>query len=53
MAVSHNEFKNMNISDIDSYFRKDLANEQKVLVDVKGIFNLTEVKTAGYRYWRL
>lgn len=53
VAVSHNEFKNMNISDIDSYFRKDLANEQKVLVDVKGIFNLTEVKTAGYRYWRL
>lgn len=53
LAVSHNEFKKMSIVDIDTYFRKNDENSQKVLVDVKGILKHDEVTAAGYRYWRL
>jgi len=48
-AVSHKEFFEYDISDIDSLFR----DENKVLIDVKGIFEREKFENAGYVYWRL
>ena len=48
-AVSHKEFFEYDISDIDSLFR----DENKVLIDVKGIFDREKFENAGYVYWRL
>lgn len=52
IAVSHNEFMNFTQEDLN-YFYKNSTNENKVLVDVKGILNRDKYERAGYKYWRL
>ncbi len=49
LAVSHEEFSNLKINDIDKLF----ADDKKVLLDVKGILDRCEYEKAGYSYWRL
>lgn len=51
-AVSHNEFKNLSFEKIDSMYKK-CDNSERVLIDVKGIFNIGDIKKRGYSYWRL
>lgn len=52
IAVAHNEFKTMPLSEIDKIF-KDTENKNKVLVDVKSMIDKKAAQNAGYRYWRL
>lgn len=52
LAVAHKEFKMMDIAEIDSLF-KVMPNEEKVLIDVKGILDIDEIRNMGYTYWRL
>lgn len=52
LAVAHNQFANMTMSQIDSMF-KNVDNGKKVLVDIKGILDRKEYEAAGYSYWRL
>ncbi len=52
IAVAHNEFKALSLLDIDKLY-KDVPNEEKVLIDVKGIFNIEDLKNTGMRWWRL
>ncbi|QNL97877.1 nucleotide sugar dehydrogenase [Treponema sp. Marseille-Q4132] len=49
LAVAHEEFKTLKMSDIDSLFGKG----KKVLLDLKGLLNRFEYEDAGYVYWRL
>lgn len=51
-AVAHDCFRSMSLSEVDSYFG-DFPSEEKVLVDVKGIFPQEALKQTGYTYWRL
>jgi len=51
-TVGHDEFKTLNTDKIDKMF-KDVKNESKILIDVKGIFDKSLYENAGYRYWRL
>lgn len=52
LAVAHNEFRRMSVDQYLKLFR-DMPNEEKVLVDVKGVLNRQELKNAGIRFWRL
>lgn len=52
IAVAHNEFKAMPLSEIGKIF-KDTENKNKVLVDVKSMIDKKAAQDAGYRYWRL
>lgn len=52
VAVAHNEFKALSLDDIKKLF-KNSADEEKVLIDVKGLYKATELKESGMRYWRL
>lgn len=52
LAVAHNEFKNMDIQDLNKLY-KDMNNAEKVLIDVKSILDKKEVEKMGIRYWRL
>ena len=52
VAVAHNEFKALTLSDISAMFRECDASE-KVLIDVKGLYNVKELKDSGMRFWRL
>ena len=49
IAVAHDEFRSLSVSDTDKFF----GDGQKVLLDIKGIFNKNEFEAAGYTYWRL
>ena len=51
LAVSHNQFLELNQTIIDTMYNKN--NQKKVLVDIKGILNRNEYEKAGYSYWRL
>lgn len=52
VAVGHNEFKAMSLEQIKSMF-KNCANNEKVLIDVKGLYSVATLKASGMRYWRL
>lgn len=52
LAVAHQEFKKLGLETIDTYFRNYPQNE-KVLIDVKGLYAITDVEKMGYLYWRL
>lgn len=52
VAVAHKEFRNLNLTDIKALFKKCDDNE-KVLIDVKGLYNVADFKTSGMRFWRL
>jgi len=51
-AVAHNEFKKMSLSEIDKLF-VNCPNEDKILIDVKGLFDKGSIEAHGYSYWRL
>lgn len=50
LAVAHENYKNMNISQIENIFNP--AQERKVLIDVKGIIDRKEAEEK-FIYWRL
>ncbi|MBR4543498.1 MAG: nucleotide sugar dehydrogenase [Lachnospiraceae bacterium] len=49
LAVAHKEFAGLSVADVDKYFK----DNDKLLLDIKGVFNKKEYEAAGYRYWRL
>ena len=52
LAVAHNEFKELSLSKLKSLFKESSDNE-KVLIDVKGLHSVRELKESGMKYWRL
>lgn len=52
IADAHNEFKELSDEDIDKMFKNE-PNNQKVIIDVKGIRDKEKLTNAGYKYWRL
>ena len=53
VAVGHNEFRSMSMMQIKSLFKADIPDEEKVLVDVKSLYRMDELKASGMRFWRL
>lgn len=53
VAVAHDEFKELGISKIKSIYKSILSDSEKVLIDVKGIYTVTELNESGVTYWRL
>lgn len=52
LAVAHNEFKKISLEEMKSFFKNSQDNE-KVLIDVKGVYSVKESKESGIKYWRL
>jgi nucleotide sugar dehydrogenase len=52
VAVAHNEFKAMSLDEIKSLFKYG-EDDKKVLLDVKGLYKVDDLKKSGMRYWRL
>ena len=52
VAVAHNEFKEMSLDGIKKLF-KDCDDSEKVLIDVKGLYKITDLKASGINWWRL
>ena len=52
VAVGHNEFRSMSTMQLKTMF-KDVPDAEKVLIDVKSLYRLDELKASGMRFWRL
>ncbi len=52
VAVAHSEFRSLSLDAIKGLFR-DMPDENKVLIDVKGIFPTEALKASGITWWRL
>lgn len=52
VAVAHEEFKNMSLLEMKNLFR-DCYDEEKVLVDVKGLYSVDDLNKTGMKWWRL
>lgn len=52
VAVAHNEFKAMGLNEIKRLFR-DCPDEEKVLIDVKGLYKVDDLNDSGVCWWRL
>lgn len=52
VAVAHNEFKAMSLEDIKLLFKTG-DDSEKVLIDVKGLYSIKDLKASGMRWWRL
>ena len=53
VAVGHNEFRFMSMMQIKELFKPDLPDEEKVLLDVKSLYRMDELRASGMRFWRL
>ena len=53
VAVGHKEFRSMSMMQIKGLFKKETADEEKVLIDVKSLYRIDELKASGMRFWRL
>ena len=52
VAVAHNEFKALSLEEIRKLF-KSVPDEEKVLIDVKGLYKIKDLKASGMQWWRL
>lgn len=53
VAVAHKEFREMGLSDIKAFYRPELKENEKVLIDVKGMYKIDDLENSGLKYWRL
>lgn len=52
VAVAHDEFKKLSLEDLNLMYR-EMPDEKKVLIDVKGLYDIKAVEKQGFRLWRL
>lgn len=52
VAVAHNEFRDLSLDDVRRLF-KNGPDEEKVLIDVKGLYKIEDLKASGLKWWRL
>ena len=53
VAVGHNQFRSMSMMQLKGLFKSELPDEEKVLIDVKSLYRMDELKASGLRFWRL
>lgn len=53
VAVGHNEYRSMSMMQLKGLFKSDVPDSEKVLVDVKSLYRMDELKASGMRFWRL
>ena len=52
VAVAHNEFRALTLEQLSAMYGNKKP-EEKVLIDVKGLYSISDVAEYGLRYWRL
>ena len=53
VAVGHNEFRSLSMMQLKALYKSDIADDEKVLIDVKSLYRMDELKASGLRFWRL
>ena len=50
VAVAHNEFKSIGLAELSRFYNK---SNPKILIDVKGLYNIDALKASDFVWWRL
>ena len=53
VAVGHSQFRSMSVMQLKEMFKPELADEEKVLIDVKSLYRMDELRASKMRFWRL
>lgn len=53
VAVGHGEYRSMSMMQLKELFKKESADDEKVLIDIKSLYRMDELKASGMRFWRL
>ena len=53
VAVGHNAYRSMSMMQIKDMYKTNLKDSEKVLIDVKSLYRLDEIKASGMRFWRM
>ncbi len=53
VAVGHREFRSMSMMQLKSMFKPELQDAEKILIDVKSLYRMDELRASGMRFWRL
>jgi len=53
VAVGHSTFRSMSMMQLKKMFKPELKDDEKVLIDVKSLYRMDELKASGMRFWRL
>ena len=53
VAVGHKEFRSLSMLQLKEFFKAGLPDDEKVLIDVKSLYRMDELKASGMRFWRL
>ena len=53
VAVGHDQYRSMSTMQLKSLFKDTLPDEEKVLIDVKSLYRMDELKASGMKFWRL
>ena len=53
VAVAHREFRALGLEGVRKLYRSDAPDAEKVLIDVKGLYPMAELKQSGLKFWRL
>lgn len=53
VAVGHGEFRALSMMELKAFFKQDISDSEKVLLDVKSLYRMDELNASGMRFWRL
>lgn len=53
VAVAHNEFKAITLDELKKLYKKSGTDAEKVLIDVKGLYSIENLRASGLKWWRL
>ena len=53
VAVGHSEYRSMSTMQLKELFKEELPDNEKVLIDVKSLYRMDELKACGIKFWRL
>ena len=53
IAVAHDVFRDIDFDKLKAMYNCKLADSEKVLIDVKGIYSVADLKKSGIAFWRL
>ena len=53
VAVGHKEYRSMSTMQLKELFKEELPDNEKVLIDVKSLYRIDELRASEMKYWRL
>ena len=53
VAVGHTQYRAMSMMQLKALFKPELKDDEKVLIDVKSLYRMDELRASGMRFWRL